>query len=326
MKWLRDFHHASALKYGAKIGPADMAGMVGQPLVGDIYYVDANNGSNSNGGTSWNDALATLTKAEDQCSTNNYDVIIVAPAGTSATAEPGTITWDKNHITVIGAAAPTMIGQRSRISWDTDSTDPCITVSGHGNRFINMKWSTTQASNDVLMNMTGDRNYYNNIHFAGICNATTGDDTSARNIVLTGSHENTFDGCMIGEDTAARSGANANLELAGASKNTFNDCMFLMNADNTGALHVKSTGATGASGWNRFNNTIWYAKWTNQADKIAAVFNLSAQTQTCAILMTGSQLMVGADDWEAADSSLIWFERATATANVIGIGLNPNVS
>ena len=313
-----------AVKLGAKWLPQDLAGIIGQPHVGSVFYLDADNGSDSNNGRAYKSAFKTLAAAEDACTTNNYDVIIVAPSGTSATAETATITWDKNHITVVGGAAPTMIGQRSRISFDTDEVDPCFTISGHGNRFLNMKWSTTQASNDVLVNMTGDRNYFNNLHFAGICNDTTGNDATARNIVLTGSHENTFDGCMIGEDTAARSAANANLELAGASKNTFNDCMFLMNADNVGALHVKSTGTTGASGWNRFNNTTWYTKWTNAADKITAVFDISAQTQTCDILMTGSQMMVGADDWEASASNHLWFEQKidTSPGTYAGLGIN----
>lgn len=320
MQKARDYF--PAVKWGAKWMPSDLAGMAGQPYVGNIYYLDADNGSDSAGGTSWEDAFKTLAVAEDACTTNNYDMIVVAPAGTSATAETATITWDKNHITVIGAAAPTMIGQRSRISWDTDEVDPCINITGHGNRFINMKWSTTQASNDVLVNMTGDRNYFNNVHFAGICNADTGDDSSARNLVLTGSHENTFDGCMIGEDTAARSTTNANLDFAGASKNTFNNCMFLMNADNVGAVHVVSTGSTGASGWNRFHECIFYTKWTNAADKITAVFNLSAQTQTCDVLMTGNNMMVGADDWEASASNHIWFQPYTTTTSALGVGLN----
>jgi len=319
---LSDFQHASALKHGAKIYPEDLAGMVGQPVVGNVFYLDANSGSDSAGGKSWKDAFKTLAAAEDSCTTNNYDVIIVAPAGTSATAETATITWDKNHITVFGATAPTMIGQRARISYDTDAVDPCMNITGHGNRFINMKWSTTQASNDVLINMTGDRNYFNNVHFAGISNATTGDDASARNLVLTGAAENTFDGCMFGDDTAARSAANANLEFVGGSKNTFNDCMFLMNADATTPTHVLSTGAGGAEGWNRFNNTIWYAKWTDAADKIAAVFNISSTSRTCDILMTGSQLMVGADDWEASASNNLWFESHTSTTTAIGIGIH----
>ena len=321
---LRARDYNPAVTQGAKWLPSDLAGIIGQPHVGNIYYVDANSGSDSAGGKSWEDAFITLAAAEDVCTTNNYDVVIVAPAGTSATAETGTITWDKNHITVVGGTAPTMIGQRARISFDTDATDPCFSITGHGNRFMNMKWSTAQASNDVLISMTGDRNYFSNVHMAGICHTTTGDDATARNLVLTGSHENTFDGCIIGEDTAARSAANANLELAGASKNTFNDCMFLMNADSNTALHVVSTGTTGASGWNRFNNTVWYAKWTNAADKIVAVFNISAQTQTCDIIMSGSQLAIGADDWEATASGHLWFEQKMDTnpGTYAGIGIN----
>ena len=39
---LSDFQHASALKHGAKIYPEDLAGMVGQPVVGNVFYLDAN--------------------------------------------------------------------------------------------------------------------------------------------------------------------------------------------------------------------------------------------------------------------------------------------
>lgn len=318
----RDF--MPAVKMGAKWYPQDLAGIVGQPNVGNVFYLDADNGSDSNNGRSWKSAFKTLTAAEDACVTNNYDVIIVAPSGTSGTAETATITWDKNHITVIGAAAPTMCGQRSRIVWTVDETDPCLTISGHSNRFLNVKWGTESASNDVLVNMTGDRNYFNNVHFAGICHATAGDDATARCLTLTGSHENTFDSCMIGEDSIQRSAANANLDLAIASKNTFNDCMFLMAADSNTALHVVSTGTTGASGWNRFNDCTFYNKWTNAADKIVAVFDISAQTQTCDILMTGSNLAVGADDWEATASGHLWFPQLQDTnpGTYAGLAIN----
>ena len=60
---------------------------------------------------------------------NNYDVIVVNPAGTgsgsgtdeSAALANGLWTFSKSLITVIGAAAPSLVSPRSRILWDTAS-------------------------------------------------------------------------------------------------------------------------------------------------------------------------------------------------------------
>lgn len=246
-----------ALKYGHKIYPYDLAGIVGNPFVGNIYYVDANNGSDSAGGKSWEDAFKTLGVAENATTTNNYDVIIVAPAGTSSTSETATITWDKNHITVIGGCAPVHVSQRARIGWGTDEVDPCITISGIGNQFKNMQWNTYQASNDVLVNLTGDRNYFENIHFAGIGHTTAGDDATARCVTLNECSENLFVGCTFGLDTVTRTAANANIELIGAGgceRNRFENCTFVAYTDAADPLFVKFNGAYSAERYAMFIN------------------------------------------------------------------------
>lgn len=315
------------IRYGHKVYPNEMAGGLTSPHIGDIYYVDANNGSDSAGGKSWSDAFATLAKAEDACTSNNYDVIIVAPNGTSGTSETATITWDKNYITVIGANAPVNISQRSRIVWTTDSVDPCLTVSGAGNSFVNIQLATFQASNDVLVNITGSRNYFGNVHFAGIGHATAGDDATARCVVLNGAQECLFEDCNFGLDTVMRSTTNATVEFASsASRNIFRNCRFIMAADNVGPNHVLFTGTSAIDRWIEFNNCTWYSFWTNDADKITEAFDLSAQTATGHVLMTGRQVLIGADDWEASASGRMYFERYTETANVLGLALNPAVS
>ena len=239
MRKFRDYQ--PALRYGAKIIPSDLAGVIGQAQVGEIFYVDANSGSDvSNGGRSWDDAYANYTTAEDNVSSNEYDVIVVAPNGTSGTAETATLTWDKNHISTVGASAPAVISQRSRILWTTDAVDPCLTVSGQGNSFVNIQWATFQASNDILVNLTNNRNFFGNVHFAGIGHATAGDDTTARCIDIVAGEENYFLGCTIGIDTIARSVANASIELrSAAARNIFEDCFVPVFADNSGALFVK---------------------------------------------------------------------------------------
>ena len=145
--------HAPALKFGGKIMPEDLAGMVGQPVVGNIWYVDAVSGSDSaNAGNSWDDAFKTLGQAYSSAVDNNYDVIVIAPSGSSATSEASSITWAKNHITVVGATAPVSIGQRARILFASTATSPCLTISGYGNRFINVLIGTFENLN-VLISM-----------------------------------------------------------------------------------------------------------------------------------------------------------------------------
>lgn len=297
---------------------------LGIPYIGKVFYVDPTNGNDTtNSGTRPTDAYKTLANAEDDMTSFNHDVVIMLPSGADGTGETATITWDKSYCHVIGNTAPSHMSNRSRIIWTTDSVDPGITISGNGCMFKNIQLATYQASNDVLVSLTGDRNYFEDVHFSGMGHTTAGDDTDGRHVALTGAINNRFKHCVFGDDTIARSDANASLGFASeASKNLFEDCFFTMNADNTGALHVLSTGAAGISGVNEFRNCTWMAKWTNQADKIAAVFDVSAQTQTCSILMSGKQMVVGADDWEASASNLLWFESHTSTANAIGLGIN----
>ena len=314
-----------ALKFGHKIYPEDLAGIVGQPVVGNVFYVDATNGSDSSSGKTWADAFATLSAAHSAATTLNYDVIIVAPNGTGGTAETATLDFSKSYVTVIGASAPTNISQRSRVLFTTAATSPQMTISGNGNRFVNIQLATFVDSN-ILVTLTGDRNYFGNVHFAGIGDATAGDDTAARCLYLNDGDENYFDGCMLGLDTIMRSAANYTVEMAGGvQRNTFNNCMFQMASDATTPRHILVTGTSGVDRWNRFNDCVWYNFTTNDSAQIAAAFDVSAQTATGHFLLTGDQQLIGIDNWESTASGRLWISQATATANAVGQAINPTV-
>lgn len=299
--------------------------LLGIPHVGNIFYVDPTNGADTNDGQRYNNAFLTLAAAEDEMTAYNHDVVVILPGGTAGTGESATITWDKDYCHILGGTAASHFSNRSRILWTTDSVDPCLTMSARGCIFKNIQLATYQASNDVLVNLTGDRNRFEDVHFAGIGHATAGDDTSARHIAMSGAVNNKFVNCVIGDDTIARSVANASVSFASSSsKNLFEDCYFVMNADNTGALFVLSSGTDGISGINEFKNCTWVAKWTNAADKITAAFDISAQTQTCIVIMSGSNLLIGADDWEASASNKMWFPPHSDGTDAALIGLGEN--
>lgn len=263
------------LAYGARINPSVIAGMIGLPYVGEIRYVDATNGSDTaNGGAAQNDAFASLEKAYDTAGDNKHDAIIIIPGGVgsgSETSETKNISWTKNQVHVIGSCAPSPVSQRARIGWTTDEVDPCLTISGQGNTFANIQLATYEASNDVLVSLTSNRNVFTNVHFAGIGHETAGDDTSARCLSLSGAEENRFAGCTIGLDTVARSVANASLELAsGSTRNVFEDCRFLSFVDSADALHVK----IGSGGIDRFVE-FTRCKFLNAIDSTATAMTVA---------------------------------------------------
>lgn len=307
---------------GWKVHPDELAGMIGLPYVGNVFYVDPSGGSDaSNSGESQNDALATVSAAFDKCTGGQHDVVLVAPTGGSGrAAETTAITWNKRFTHLVGSAAPTAQDARAGISFGTGGS---LTMSENGCLFKNITFNGTTDIN-VPVSLTGSYNSFLGVDFKGSLNGTTGDDTAARALVLTGAQENYFGGCAFGSDTFARSAANYTLEFASASsRNVFDGCRFIQHADNVAAAHVLFTGTNAIDRWVEFKDTSWYSFWTNDADKATAVMNLSAQSATGHVLLTGSQMMVGFDDWEASASGRIFMEPHTATTTAIGIGINP---
>jgi len=310
-----------ALKAGAKIVPQDLAGILGLPTVGDIFYVDPSGGSDSAGGKSQTDALKTVSAAYALCTSGEHDVVLISPTGGSGrAAETTAITWAKRFTHLIGSAAPTVQDARSGISFGTGGS---LTISENGCIFRNITFNGTTDIN-VPVTITGDYNSFIGVDFKGSMNATTGDDADARALVLSGGQENLFTGCSFGADTFMRSAANATVEFASAaSRNVFESCRFIMAADANTPLHILFSGTNSVDRWVEFSNCNFYAFFTNHTDKVVAVMNLSAQTATADVMMTGSNVCTGFDDWEAtAASGIVWFTPASATDTAIGISIN----
>lgn len=294
---LNQKNYDPGLMYGAKITADQIAGMLGLPYVGNIFYIDPTNGNNtSNAGEMQQDALKNITTAEGKMTNYAHDVAIIVPGGTAGTSEPAGITWDKHYSHVIGNTAPVAISQRSRIVFTTDATDPCITISGNGNIFKNVQLATYQDSNDVLVSLTGDRNYFGGVHFAGIGTATAGDDASARCLSLSGAEENLFEGCTVGLDTIARSTTNATIELAsGSARNIFRGTRIIAMADNAGALFVKAASAADVDRFVEFENCLFYNAVGSTATTMTVGMSIHDSVGGL-VMLTGTTNMVGATD------------------------------
>lgn len=310
-----------AIRYGNKILPSDLAGVLGLPSIGQIFYVDPTNGNDTaNGGASQDTPLATISKAYSYTTSGKHDVVLVSPTGgTGRASESTAIDWAKRYTHLVGSAAPTLQDARAGISFATGGS---LTLSENGCIFTQITFNGT-ADINVPVTITGDYNSLTGVDFKGSLNADTGDDATARALVLSGAQENLFTGCTFGADTFMRSAANTTVEFASAaSRNVFDACQFVMAADANTPTHILHSDTNSVDRFTRFNDCMFYAFYTNHADKVAAAFDLSTQTATCDIIMSGNTLAVGFDDWEASASGFMWFQPFTATANAIGLAIN----
>lgn len=259
---LRLKDYVPAIRYGAKVMPEDLAGMIGLPYVSRVIYVDPVNGSDSNGGTNANDGYLTVAAAYAAANGNQHEVVLIAPtgSGTGRTTETTAIAWSKKFTHLVGNAAPLMQDLRAGMNFTgtTGTAAGSITFSGTGCIVKNVTFTTTTDNNSFVF-VTGDYNSFLNCDFKGALNDTTGDDTAARALVVNGGDENYFSGCTIGSDTYVRSGANASLEVTGnAARTVFEGCLFPVFADAGSPYFVKAASAADIDRFLWFKNCMFH--------------------------------------------------------------------
>jgi len=295
--------HAPALKYGAKIYPEDIAGMIGLPSVGNIWYVDPGK-SVSGSGRTQEDAFKTVGEAYNAMVADNDDVCVIAPSSsTGRTSETATLTWAKRRTHIVGNGPLRRGWNRAGIAFASTVTTPSMTISANNCSFTNFMIYNSNDVN-VLVNHTGDYNTFNYVHFAGIANATTGDDTAGRCIVLTGSDDNQFNNCMFGIDTVQSSDANAQIELAtGSARNAFRDCVITHWSDNAGSLFVIADGTNDIDRYVLFDHCWFHNPIHSGGTNNTVGMNLGADIGGAVFLW--DSWLTGATDW-ADDFTLLY--------------------
>ena len=321
---LRDY--VPALKYGAKIYPDDIAGLVGLPYVGNIFYIDPSGGSDNNGGGAQNDALATVAGAYAKMTSGQNDIAIIVPTGgTGRTAETTAITWAKRFTHLIGNGVPTAQDVRSGIGFSTGGS---LIISENGCLFKNVTL-TSSADIDETVSVTGSYNSFLGVDFKGTSNATSADSTPWRALNINGGQENYFGGCTLGSDTFTRGVANTTLELeSAASRNVFEGCRFVMHADTAGTqTHVLLTGTNAIDRWIEFRDCSFYAFSTNDGQAVTGCMDLSAQSATGHVLVTGLPWLStpGITDWEATASGRLQMQAFNTATATIGLSIHPTV-
>lgn len=248
-------YHADPWEQNLYLFMSRAAGLI--ELSGDSYWCDPANGNDNNDGKSPENAVKTLAAALALCTAGNNDTVyLIGDGSTAATARlTATLVWNKNATNLIGITAPTWEAQRCRISHETaedTNINPLIQITADGCIFANFSifQGVGQAATDEqCVEVTGDRNYFYNIHFGGMGHQTGADRAGSYILYLNGAGENTFDHCAIGLETIQRGAANASVRVRnGAQRNRFYDCEFPMAADETSPLWVDGNASNALNG------------------------------------------------------------------------------
>lgn len=258
---------------------------------GNQFFLDPTNGADGNDGTSPRNAFKTFSTAYAALTAGQNDVLFYIPGSSSVTLQTA-INWSKSYTHFVGLSAPTRTGQRSRIFQLSSLTgaSPLLTVSGSGCVFANLYifQGVADATSLINVSVTGGRNYFENVHFAGGGHATQAIDGGA-SLKLDGAEENTFVNCTIGVDTVDAATGMVGLLFDGeAHRNMFENCTFRMRAGNAGAAFVEVADATGIDRDNAFLGCYFTNNAT--ATDMTSAFVIPAMGAPRALLMKDCML------------------------------------
>ena len=264
-------------------------GLGGAPTQGNVFYLDAANGSDNNDGKIPARAFKSLAAAEDALTANQNDVLYYL-AGASNISLTSSLSWDKAYTHFIGIFAPVKVAQRARI-FSSGNFNTLITVSGEGCVFKNLYFfqgsSTVGAVNNVVV--SGERCYFENVHFAGMGHVTPAAQAGGNSLKLTGS-ENLFVDCSIGLDSVVRT-TNTELLIDGAAaRNTFESCRFISHSETAAHTHVKFNDQLAADRYAIFKDCLFENFSINHAVKLDEVFDLPATASTFDVIVINPTL------------------------------------
>lgn len=299
-------------------------GLTGIPFgpSSNVYFVDPANGSDSNDGLRPEKPLLTLLAAYNLCTTNQHDTVVLIGSGTANTLSAA-LDWSKSHTHLIGLVAPTNVAQRARITQLSTLTgaSPLLTVSGSGCIFKNFYifQGVADATSLINVSVTGGRNYFENVHFAGGGHATQAIDGGA-SLKLDAAEENLFYRCTIGVDTIdADTGMVGILFDTEAHRNEFKECRVRLRAGNAGAAFVEVADSTGIDRDTLFDNCVFL---NNSGTAMTSGFVIPAGMGAPRKLFLKNCMIYGSTKLDANDRGVLFGDMNAITgADLSGVAV-----
>ena len=319
----------SALSGPLYVGGVPFVGAQGLLSQGKAWFCKPSSGSDGNDGTTVDRAVKTLSKAHSLASADRNDTIYYFAESNSAASttdyQSATLTWSKDLTHLVGVCAPSVVSQRARIAQLSTATgvSPLLDVTADGCVFSNIQvfHGVADATSLIAVRVTGTRNYFHNVHFAGVGDVTMS-AAGACSLKIDGGAENVFNHCVIGVDTIARDAdATEILFDTAATRNLFEDCFITSYISAAGFASVTVADATGIDRWQIFKNCLFMTDSTNRAVTQDQVFSIPAISQGRVILMNSyynTDGATGAGVWATTGVGAIWNNSVAAAGAAAG--------
>jgi len=286
---------------------------------GKAFYVDPTNGDDGRSGRSPETAVASLATGYGLLTTGSNDILYII-SGTSGLTVTSELTWSKSYCHLVGLSAPCM-NPRARIGNSGEEIANLLTVSGSGCIFKNFRIGNygTAATALGTAEVSGSRNYFENVTFFGPGHATPAGETGSRALVLSAASENRFVNCKIGSQTIERTADAPVLELTGAcGRNEFIDCDIIGACDDASYALCKI--GSSVFGYHKWVNCLFYNFSVNHATTVTEAFDVTITTVQDHIFVNPA--LIGIAELDAGDiAGFVVVGPATAAA--CGIGVAP---
>jgi hypothetical protein len=294
---------------------------------GSHYFVDAVNGSDSNDGTEWSRAKATVSAGYALCATNKNDVLHIL-GGATAYSNTAVLTFDKDYTHVVAHAAPVYTGGRVRLTNTvTTATAGEFVISGTGGVYVGLHWQfggSATATSLVGVALSGNgRNAFINCNFEGPIDAGIGAAVAQRMLTITSSQDNLFYGCAFGQRSilnTSATGAIVSFNGTNCSNNVFEKCVFNAYNSNTASATINYVNnAMPDSGWTLFRDCSFF---NHYAANIADPIRFTTGAHGIVMLDRCGLGGLGTLVWATNNKTTI-FNTVAAGAATGGVGANP---
>lgn len=305
--------------------------LISDNLVGDQgvkIYVDPLGGNDSYTGRTPGTAVATIAVGYAKLTAGQNDMLVYL-AGTTSASIVDQLIWAKDYTHFVGVGAPSWVGQRARIfnSGVSTSTYSLLKIAARGCTFQNlMVWQGSAIAHCGAIEVTAaaSRNYYKNLHIAGMCHATASAGVNAYSLYVNGGYHSLYEDCTIGWTSIKRTGAATRQAQiifdAGASWNLFKNCHVLNWSETAGHSLILEADSASMAALNEFDDCMFYNFWTNHGGTLTELFDTNEGATHDTVFRNPS--LVGIDEIDAGDVTGVYVVGPDTHATA-GLALTP---
>ena len=287
-----------------------------------LFIVDPQHGDDNNSGETFEAPLLTLEAAEDLCTSNHNDAVLLV-GGPTGNALGAALAWDKAYTHLIGLSADIPgVGQRCRVT-GSSALDLLYLIDFQASGCIvkNIQFQNAYDSTAAhgAVKVTGDRTYFENCFFFGMLGNVT--HTGTYDVTIT-SEENVFKRCTFGTHTMANGVANSRVLISGTSggkENKFIQCEFFNWSTVTTTAMVRIASSVTTEGLVVQFEDCLFDNLLGGATMANAIEDAATETHH-QIIMRGNCQAVGITGW-SDQVSYVWSQQAVPAA---GFGLSTN--